>query len=104
MSAGGPIIVPRVDCIVVTPICPHSLAVRPMVMPAHEVLSVTSLDPDAQHQVTVDGQPQWSLAASETVVVAREARPVSLVRLPGQSFFSTMRRKLNWAPRPPERA
>ena len=104
MSAGGPIIVPTVDCIVVTPICPHSLAVRPMVMPGHAVLSVTSLDPDAQHQVTVDGQVERSLAGSETVVVAREERPVSLVRLPGQSFFSTMRRKMNWAARPPERA
>jgi NAD+ kinase len=104
MSAGGPIIVPSVECIVVTPICPHSLAVRPMVVPAYEVLSVTSRDPDTQHQVTVDGQVERSLGAAETVVVAREELPVSLVRLPGQSFFATMRRKLNWAALPPERA
>ena len=104
MSAGGPIIVPTVECIVVTPICPHSLAVRPMVIPADEVLSITSLDPDTQHQVTVDGQVERSLGISESVVVAREERPVRLVRLPGQSFFRTMRTKLNWAARPPERA
>jgi NAD+ kinase len=104
MSAGGPIIVPSVECFVVTPICPHSLAVRPLVIPADEVLSVTSLDPDTQHQVTVDGQDERSLATSESVVVAREQRPVALVRLPGQSFFRTLRTKLNWAARPPERA
>lgn len=104
MSAGGPIIVPEVECIVVTPICPHSLAVRPLVMPADEVLSVTSLDPETHHQVTVDGQVERGLGTSESVVVAREERPVALVRLPGQSFFRTMRRKLNWAARPPERA
>ncbi|HSH74316.1 MAG TPA: NAD(+)/NADH kinase [Longimicrobiales bacterium] len=104
MSAGGPIIVPDVECVVVTPICPHSLAVRPLVIPARAVLSVSSLDPDARHQVTVDGQVERSLEASEAVVVAREGRPVALVRLPGQTFFRTMRRKLNWAARAPERA
>ena len=104
MSAGGPIIVPSVQCIVVTPICPHSLAVRPMVVPADEVLTISSLDPDAQHQVTVDGQVERSLETAESVVVAREEKPVCLVRLPDQSFFRTMRTKLNWAARPPERA
>ena len=104
MSAGGPIIVPDVACIVVTPICPHSLAVRPLVVPAREALSVSSLDPDAQHHVSVDGQVERILAPLESVVVAREERPVALVRLPGQTFFGTLRRKLNWAARPPERA
>lgn len=104
MSAGGPIIVPDVECIVVTPICPHSLAVRPLVIPAHEVLSVRSLDPGATHQVTVDGQVVCRLASSEWVVAAREDSPVALVRLGSQSFFRTMRTKLSWAAQPPERS
>jgi NAD+ kinase len=104
MSAGGPIIVPDVECYVVTPICPHSLAVRPLVIPADEVLSVSTRDPDIQYQVTVDGQVERSLGTSETVVVAREEQPVALVRLPDQSFFRTLRTKLNWAARPHERA
>lgn len=103
MSAGGPIIVPGVECIVVTPICPHSLAVRPLVMPASSEIRVSSPHPDAGHQVTVDGQVERGLAASESVVVAREPKPVALVRLPGQTFFRTMRHKLNWAQRLPER-
>jgi NAD+ kinase len=103
MSAGGPIIEPRVDCIVVTPICPHSLAVRPLVMSASSEIRVSTSHPAAGHQVTVDGQVERSLASGESVVVAREEKPVALVRLPGQTFFGTMRRKLNWAARLPER-
>ncbi|KPJ84286.1 MAG: hypothetical protein AMS19_01135 [Gemmatimonas sp. SG8_23] len=104
LSAGGPIIVPEVEAVVVTPICPHSLAVRPLVVPAHETVCVGSLDPDADHQVTVDGQVVHRMAPGERVVIARDALPMWLVRMPGQTFFRTMRRKLNWAARSPERA
>jgi NAD+ kinase len=103
MSAGGPIIVPGVECIVVTPICPHSLAVRPLVMPATSEIRIHSPHPDAGHQVTVDGQVERGLSSSESLVVVREPKPVALVRLPGQTFFRTMRHKLNWAQRLPER-
>lgn len=103
MSAGGPIITPDVDAIVVTPICPHSLAVRPLVLPAHRSVCIGSLEPEAQHQLTVDGQVVHQLEPEERVFVVREERPLRLVRLPGQTFFKTMRRKLNWAARPPER-
>lgn len=104
MSAGGPIITPDVDAIVVTPICPHSLAVRPLVLPAHRTICIGSLEPGAEHQLTIDGQVVRRLEPEERVLVAREERPLRLVRLPGQTFFTTMRRKLNWAARPPERA
>lgn len=104
MSAGGPIITPSVEAIVVTPICPHSLAVRPLVLPAHQSICVGSLAPEAEHQLTADGQVVHSLADGEEVHVSREERPLALVRLPGQTFFKTMRTKLNWAARPPERA
>jgi len=103
MSAGGPIIAPEVEAVVVTPICPHSLAVRPLVVPADRVLCVASLDPTSDHQLTVDGQIVHHLEPGDKVVVAREPRPLRLVRLPGQTFYTTMRRKLNWAVRPPER-
>jgi len=104
LSAGGPIIVPSVDCIVVTPICPHSLTVRPLVMPASVEIRVSSPHPASSHQVTVDGQVERSLGPSDAVVVARETKPVALVRLPDQTFFKTMRHKLNWAARSPERS
>ncbi len=104
MSAGGPIIVPEVEALVITPVCPHSLAVRPLVVPSHRTVAVASLDPDADHHVTVDGQVVHQMAPGDRVVVQRDTAPMSLVRMPGQTFFHTMRRKLNWAVRPPERA
>ena len=104
MSAGGPIITPDVDAIVVTPICPHSLAVRPLVLPAHRTVCIGALEPEAQHQLTVDGQVVHQLEPQERVFVAREERPMSLVRLPGQTFFNRLPTKLHWAARPPERA
>lgn len=104
LSAGGPIIVPEVECIVVTPICPHSLAVRPLVVPARDSIKVRPLDPSHELQLTVDGQVARTLEPRDEVVVERGEHDVTLVRLPGQTFFGTMRRKLNWAARPPERA
>ena len=103
MSAGGPIIMPEVEAMVITPICPHSLAVRPLVVPAHHEIRV-QLDEPAEHQLTVDGQVVRVLEPGESVVVGREASPVPLVRLAHQTFLGTLRRKLNWAPKPPERS
>ena len=104
MSAGGPIVAPEVECIVITPICPHSLAVRPLVVPAHRDIRVTLLGSQVGHQLTIDGQVVRALETHEAVVVGREREPVPLVRFQGQSFLNTLRRKLNWAARPPERA
>ena len=104
LSAGGPIIVPALECIVVTPICPHSLSVRPLVVSATRRITVTPLDPSHTLQLTVDGQVARVLKARDRVVLERGRHEVSFVRLPGQTFFGTMRRKLNWATRPPERS
>jgi NAD+ kinase len=103
MSAGGPIIVPGMECTVITAICPHSLAVRPLVVPASTTITVRPLDPTHELQLTVDGQVERMLQAGEEIVVDRGQHDVLLVRLPGQTFFGTMRRKLNWAATPSER-
>jgi NAD+ kinase len=104
MSAGGPIIAPEVECIVITPICPHSLAVRPLVVPANREIRVSLLGSQVGHQLTADGQVVRDLETHEAVVIGRERSPVPLVRFAGQSFLDTLRHKLNWAARPPERA
>ncbi len=99
LSAGGPIIVPSVECIVVTPIAPHTLAVRPLVIPAAEQVTVRGLERSESLVLTVDGQVGRELAAGDEVRVRRSDVQIALVRLPGQSFFATLRRKLNWAAR-----
>ncbi len=105
LSAGGGIVAPRMECLLATPICPHTLAVRPMVLPADTVVEVEVREPTAEVVLTVDGQEGEGLRAGDRLVVSRGEATVPLVRLHGQSFFSTLRRKLHWgikAPTAPE--
>jgi NAD+ kinase len=99
LSAGGPIVHPTMECLIVTPICPHTLAVRPFVIPASRKVTVRAAVPDQDLILTVDGQEVRGLGHGESVRVEKGDRHVELVRFPGQSFFSTLRRKLNWAVR-----
>lgn len=101
LSAGGPIVAPAMDCIIVTPICPHTLAVRPLVISAKETITVCPLDRAGTLVLTVDGQEEAELGRGESVVIRQTEVRVNLVRIPGQTFFSTLRQKLNWAIRPP---
>jgi NAD+ kinase len=100
LSAGGPIVAPAMGCIIVTPICPHTLAVRPLVIHAQETVTVVPLEEDSSLVLTVDGQAGTDLNIGESVVIRQAAARVHLVRFPGQTFFSTLRQKLNWAIRP----
>jgi NAD+ kinase len=100
LSAGGPIVAPAMGCILVTPICPHTLAVRPLVIHAQETVRVETVDSDTSLVLTVDGQAGTDLCSGETVVIRQAAARVHLIRFPGQTFFSTLRKKLNWAIRP----
>ena len=96
LSANGAIVVPTVDCILATPICPHSLVIRPLVLPADETITLEVRPPASELMLTVDGQDGEPVKAGDCVVIRRGAPTVSLVRFPGQSFFATLRRKLHW--------
>lgn len=100
LSAGGPIIVPELNCFLVTPILPHTLALRPLLVPGEEEISVTALDRREPLLLTVDGQEGATVGHRDRVVVRMGDFRVPLVRLPGHSFFATLRRKLSWAARP----
>jgi NAD+ kinase len=100
MSAGGPIVVPQVDALVVTCICPHTLAVRPLVVPSTARIAITPLEPvpgpDADLLVSIDGQVAARIAPHEELVVARAPHPVLLARIGAESFFGRLSRKLQW--------
>ena len=99
LSAGGPIVVPGVDALVVTAICPHTLAVRPLVVPASAVLTLAVLDPVPAPEellVSIDGQVAAKLAPRQEVSVVRATRPVLLARADAESFFVRLRQKLQW--------
>jgi NAD+ kinase len=96
LSAGGPVVVPTVESIVITPVSPHTLAVRPLVLPATAEVRVQGEDGVAELLVTIDGQVGTTFGECETLVVRRATRPVHVVRLPGATFFARLRTKLGW--------
>ena len=96
LSAGGPVVVPTLDSIVVTPVSPHTLAMRPLVLPPQsEVLLHAEYSPEAV-LVTVDGQVGTRFSQGEALLVKRAPHPIVLVRFPGNTFFARLRRKLGW--------
>jgi len=97
LSAGGPIVVPTVDCILATPICPHTLVIRPLVLPSSAEIFIEVVTPTEEMILTVDGQDGEHLQPGDRLVVRRAQPSVKLIRLPGQTFFQTLRRKLHWA-------
>jgi NAD+ kinase len=96
LSAGGPVIYPTVESILLTPISAHTLAIRPLVLPPSAEISLQADDGPEELLVTVDGQVGTTFAAGELLSVKRAARPVLIVRFPGTTFFARMRRKLGW--------
>ena len=96
LSAGGPIVTPAIDCIIATPICPHTLAVRPLILSAAEKVTVEVLSPSEELILTVDGQEGATSSAWRPPGRLPRPHALRLVRFPGQTFFSTLRRKLNW--------
>src|SRR2546430_340956 len=97
LSAGGPIVVPGVDAIVVAAICPHTLAVRPLVVPSQASVTVEPIPPWTEDVlVSFDGQVGTTMQAGERLVVKRAEQPVLLVRLGPEGFFARMRKKLQW--------
>ena len=96
LSAGGPVVVPTVDSIVLTPISAHALAIRPLVLPPTAEIAVQAEDGPEELLVTVDGQVGTTFSAGETLALRRAADPVMLVRFRGMTFFTRMRRKLGW--------
>jgi NAD+ kinase len=96
LSAGGPVVFPTLETIVVTPVSAHTLALRPLVLPPSAEVLVQAEDGPEELLVTVDGQVGTTFAIGETLVVRRSQIPVPIVRFGEGSFFATMREKLHW--------
>jgi NAD+ kinase len=96
LSAGGPIVYPTVESIILTPISPHTMSVRPLVLPPSAEVTLRAEDGPEELLVTVDGQVGTTFARGETLAISRSERAVQIVRFPGTSFFARMRLKLGW--------
>lgn len=98
LSAGGPILFPTMDALVLTPICSHTLTNRPIVIPGSLRVEVTLLA-DQEVMATMDGQVGVNLKVRDTVEVVKATARIRLVRFPQTGFFSVLRTKLKWGER-----
>ncbi|MGH0030220.1 MAG: NAD(+)/NADH kinase [Myxococcota bacterium] len=100
LSAGGPLLVPDLEAIVLTPICPHTLTQRPLVVPETSRVEIRIQDTrGGDVLLTIDGQVGEEVREGDVVRVARAAHPVRLLVPPGRNRFEVMREKLRWGAR-----
>ncbi len=99
LAAGGPIVFPTVDAICLTPICPHTLTNRPLIIPAEMGVRVVSKAAGEDAFLTVDGQIGSPLEAGDAVECVMSDFDVLLVRPPHKTFFDVLRQKLKWGER-----
>jgi NAD+ kinase len=96
LSAGGPVVVPTLETIIVTPVSAHTLAIRPVVVSAGSRVTVQADGGPEELMITVDGQVGTKFLPGETLSVSKAATGIKIVRFPGSSFFATLRQKLGW--------
>jgi NAD+ kinase len=99
LSAGGPIIFPSVPAICITPICPHMLTNRPVLVPETSVIRIISRAPDESVFLTIDGQVGNPIREGDTLVCRSSDYALRLVRPPHMMFFDVLRQKLKWGER-----
>jgi NAD+ kinase len=96
LSAGGPIVNPLLPVAVLTPICPHALSMRPIVVPDAAPIEVTLETQREEVYLTLDGQEGTSLSFGDTVSITRSAATVRLAKVSGRRFYESLRGKLRW--------
>jgi len=96
LSAGGPIIYPCLEAIVVNPICPHTLTARPLVITDRQKITIKVENLGSTPFLSTDGQIKTPLSRGMEVVIYKADFHLNIIRLPGETFFKTIRAKLNW--------
>lgn len=99
MSAGGPIVYPNMQCILITPICPHTLTNRPLVLPDTKVVKAELTTRETDILLTLDGQVGFGLREDDIIEVKKSESPLKLIKTPFKDFFDVLRTKLKWGER-----
>jgi NAD+ kinase len=99
LAAGGPIIYPNIPAVIISPICPHTLAFRPMVIPSSSKIKVQLLTGGEEVYLTLDGQRGNLLGKNDEVDVRRSAFELRLVSSPKRNYFDLLQQKLGWGER-----
>lgn len=96
LSAGGPIVFPTMDALILTPICPFTLSNRPIVVPDTAVVELQLKTPDEQVALTLDGQVGYDLRANDIVRIRKSKNTFNLVQPHNRNYFDVLRDKLKW--------
>jgi len=96
LSAGGPLVVPTLHGIIVTPICPHSLTVRPIVLSDESVLELSIPPGQTPAQVSIDGKSRPDLDAGDDIIIRKADHVLRWISIGKRDFFEILRTKLNW--------
>jgi NAD+ kinase len=99
LSAGGPIVFPTVAALTLTPICPHTLTNRPVVLDDQSTIQIINLSEDQTTYLTIDGQVGELLKRGDHVICRRSEHSISLIQPPDMTFFDVLREKLKWGGR-----
>ncbi len=94
LSAGGPIINPQIRAILITPICPHTLYVRPMVISEEERLQIEVAGEDGKMMITADGNYDCCLLTGDQIRITASQKEISLIKLPDKTFYSILHKKM----------
>lgn len=97
LSAGGPIIHPQVPAAVMTPICPHTLTYRPLIIPADSEIWIRLLTGEEEVYLTLDGQRGGGLVRNDTIKIRKAPIELQLVTSPRRSYYDLVKEKLSWA-------
>ena len=97
LAAGGAVVSPNAEVLTITPICPHTLSNRSVIVPLDSVVQVTVISERVETMLTADGQVQTPLNTGDFVQLRKSKFAVRLLRLRGSSFFQTLRQKLHWS-------
>jgi NAD+ kinase len=100
LSAGGPILDPTLQAVVISPVAPHTLSLRPMVLLPDPPIHITAARVNEGTQLILDGQVPLGLCDGQTVEVRRAPQPLRILPLPGRSYFGTLAGKLHWGQSP----
>jgi NAD+ kinase len=94
LSAGGPIVNPELEVMIVTPICPHSLYARPFILSHNQEIRVVLKSDSPENMVTIDGQIGYPLQKNDCVIIRKAAVYTNLVKVKGRSFSEVLRLKM----------
>lgn len=99
LSAGGPIVYPTLPAMIITPVNPHAFTQKPIIIPDSKIIAVDVETRNEKAILTLDGQKNFNLEPGDLIKIKKHKETFKFIRLPGESYFRTIRKKLNWGKR-----